>query len=59
VVRDTSANGPRNISQVVVHLDDETQDVEGEALFRVAWTLHGTNGHNGDIFIINSFTREH
>jgi hypothetical protein len=36
-VRDTSANGPRNISQVVVHLDDETQDVEGEALFRVAW----------------------
>ncbi len=57
VVRDTSANGPQNISHVVVHFDEAPQDVEGEALFRVTWTSHDKNGQSGKIFVINSFTR--
>jgi hypothetical protein len=57
VVKDTSANGPQNISQVVVHVDAANQDLEGETLFQVRWTLHDKNGQSGEIFIINSFTR--
>jgi hypothetical protein len=44
VVKDTSANGPQNISQVVVHVDAANQDLEGETLFQVRWTLHDKNG---------------
>ncbi len=57
VVTYTSVNGPQNISQVVVHLDEAPQDLEGESLFRVTWTIHDKNGQSSKIFVINSFIR--
>jgi hypothetical protein len=57
VVTDTSATGPKNISQVIVHFEQARQDVGEEVLFKVVWTTHDKNGQSGEIFVINSFTR--
>lgn len=57
VVTDTTATGPKHISHVVVHFEEVREDVGGEALFKLTWTVHDKNGQAGSIFIINSFAR--
>jgi hypothetical protein len=48
---------PRHISRIVVHVGEAREDVGGETLFRVTWTIHDKSGQSGDISVYNSFTR--
>jgi len=47
----------KHVSKVVVRFDEAQQDIGGEALFKVTWTVHDKNGHTGSIEIYNSYSR--
>jgi|SRR5579864_6395233 len=47
----------KHISKVVVRFDEAQQDVGGEALFRVTWTIHDKNGQSGSYQVFNTYER--
>lgn len=55
----TNKNQTATISSVTLKMDlaKESAQIEGEVLFRVRWIIEDKNGLKGEIFIINSFSR--
>jgi hypothetical protein len=49
----------KHISKVVVSFQETApeKDIEGEAIFRVTWTIHDKNGQSGSYQIYNSYSR--
>src|ERR1700676_2242347 len=52
----TAKNAGATIEMVTVHFELAKEQIEGEMLYKITWTVSDKNGQSGDIFVINSFS---